>query len=178
MNAGGHTPIKEMYPDLQQFFVKLLDVSTVSDVFMMKQLAQTAKRTDKNPSELKKLMLETSRMLVANSATESFTESIEILQKSQFLPCRLPSGQLKCLAITEDFFIPDETMSAQAFRDQVCMLDVTYAELSSLHKLLSLLNVQHKYLSKNISSRVEKGVSLADERLTQWFRECAFAISR
>lgn len=178
VSAGGHIPIKESYLDLQNFFVGLLNVSTVDYVFMMRQLEKATKKTDKDAVEIKKLMMDTSILLSDRPAGSKFAASLEWLQTSTFLPCRLPSGDLTWMKVDDDFFIPDDDVYSQAFRSRLCMLDITYVELNTMHPLLSLFGLESKYLRNNITSQTKLGHCVPSDRLTKWLRECAFALSR
>lgn len=177
INIGQHTPIAALYPQLQPFFVDVLGVHTVTDVFLMDELAKEALHSAKNNDRLKSLMLSTAGMLNAKSEVSKFHGSLAVLQQAEFLPCRLPDETSEHLALDDAFFIVDNLEIADAFRGKLTFLDFTYEELNTLHTLLKLLQLESRYLSKNISFERDEGDSILDAGMTQQVQQCAYALS-
>lgn len=176
INIGNHVPIKAAFPSLQHFFVNILRVNTISDEFMMRELAKAATASTKDRNTIKKLMLDTSAILTSNSKADSF-DCTATLKTARFLPCITPDGSAKYLTITDDFFIPNDNIYVQAFQGRLYALDFTYSELNTLHPLINLLQLDGKYLAQNVLHQTEEGDSSIDDALTAQLRECAYAIS-
>lgn len=177
VEIGNHVPIANMYPGLRDFFVSVLGVTTVTDVFMMNQLAAAATKQSKNANEIKKLMLSTSALLNADTQRSKLEKSIEILEQSKYLPCRSSTGGLQFCSATETFFIVDNQTFGEKFENKLIMLDCTYEELNCLHELFRILRLDDHYLARHISEKTSADSSNADDALTEEFRKCAYAIS-
>jgi hypothetical protein len=176
IKIGNHVPIAAMYPKLEEFFVNVLGVSTVTDVFMMEQLAEAANKSLKNPDEIKRLMLSTSELLDVNSKSSQFGKSMEILQRSKYLPCKSPSGDM-FRSSKETFFIVDNKYYAEIFSDKLVLLDFAYEQLIFLHELFRILRLDDHYLSRHVRRETSADTSTLDNALTHQFRQCAYAIS-
>jgi hypothetical protein len=165
-----------MYPELEEVFVKVLGVSTVTDVFMMKQLAAAAAKPLKNADEIKRLMLSTSELLDSNSKSSQFGSSMDTLKQSEYLPCKSPSGHTFC-SMEETFFIVDNKYYAENFSNRLVLLDFSYEKLSSLHELFRILRLDDHYLARHVRRETSAETSTIDNTLTYQFRQCAYAIS-
>ena len=176
IEIGNHVPIAAMYPELEEFFVNVLGVSTVTDVFMMKQLAAAAAKSIKNVDEIKRLMLSASELLDVNSQSSHFATSMETLQQSKYLPCKSPSGHMFC-SLKETFFIVDNKYYAEKFGGKLVLLDFTYEQLIFLHELFRILRIDHRYLTRHVRRETSAETSTVDNALTHQFRQCAYAIS-
>jgi len=177
MNTGQHTPIAALYPQLRNFFVDTLGVHTVTDVFMMDELAKEASRTTKDRGRIKSLMLSAAAMLNVESETSKFPHSLAILQQAEFLPCRSSTQTHQLLALDDPFFVVDNIEAANAFEGKLPFLDFTYEELNTLQILLRLLRLESRYLSKNLVFETHEEDSTLDVELTQQIRQCAYALS-
>ena len=177
IEIGNHVPIAAMYPELEEFFVNVLGVSTVTDVFMMKQLADAAANPSKNADEIKRLMLSASELLGVNSQSSQFGTSIDILQQSKYLPCKPPYGPVKFRSPEETFFIVDNKNYAEKFSGKLVLLDFTYEQLISLHELFRILRLDDHYLARHVRRETSAETSTVDNALTLQFRQCAYAIS-
>jgi hypothetical protein len=176
IEIGNHVPIAAMYPGLKDFFVNVLGVSTVTDVFMMKQLAAAADNPFKKVDEIKRLMLSASELLNVNSQSSQFGTSMEILQQSKYLPCKSPSGHM-FRSLKETFFIVDNKYYAEKFSGKLVMLDFTYEQLIFLHELFRILRLDDRYLARHVRRETSAETSTVDDTLTHQFRQCAYAIS-
>jgi hypothetical protein len=165
-----------MYPESEEFFVNVLGVSTVTDVFMMKQLAAAAAKPSKNADEIKGLMLSASKLLDVNSQSSQFEKSIEILQRSKYLPCISPSGHV-FRSCQETFFIVDKKSYAEKFGGKLVLLDFPYEQLILLHTLFRILRLDDRYLERHVRHETSAETSTVDNVLTHQFRQCAYALS-
>jgi hypothetical protein len=176
IKIGNHVPIAVMYPKLEEFFVNVLGVSTVTDVFMMKQLAAAADKLFKDADEIKRLMLSASELLDVNSQSSQFGTSMETLQQSKYRPCKSPSGY-PFRSLEETFFIVDDKYYAEKFSDKLVLLDFTYEQLIFLHELFRILRLDDHYLARHVRRETSVDTSTVDNALTHQFRQCAYAIS-
>ena len=177
IDFGGHVPIANLYPELKDFFVDVLRVSTVTDVFMMEQLAKAASKAQKDANEIKKLMCSASELLDANSQDSHFEKSLGLLQRSSYLPCKLPTGGKEYRSEKDTFFIVDNEYYANKFDGRLILLDFTYGELTILHDLFRILRLDDRYLSRYVRYETSARTSAVDEMLTEQFRQCAYPIS-
>jgi hypothetical protein len=177
IEIGNHEPIAATYPELEEFFVNVLGVSTVTDVFMMKQLAAAAAKPFKNADEIKRLMLSASQLLDVNSQSSQFGTSMEILQRSKYLPCKSPSGHDMFRSPEETFFIVDNKYYTEKFSGKLILLDFTYEQLSFLHELFRILRLDDRYLARHVRRETSAETSTVDNALTHQFGQCAYAIS-
>ncbi|KIW74784.1 hypothetical protein Z517_11554 [Fonsecaea pedrosoi CBS 271.37] len=167
-----------MYPELQEFFVDILGVSTVKSGFMMKQLAAAAARPQKDVNEIKKLMLSTSQSLSADNRLSEVEKSVDSLLQSQFLPCKNPqTGDIIFRTASEKFFILDNQYDGEKFSGQIFMLDFTYEQVISLHGLFRVLRLDDRYLTRHVGPKTSADGVESDDLLTEQFRLCAYAIS-
>jgi hypothetical protein len=176
IEIGDHVPIAAMYPESEEFFVNVLGVSTVTDVFMMKQLAAAAAKPFKNADEIKRLMLSASELLNVNSQSSQFGKNMEVLQQSRYLPCKSPSGHT-FRSLEETFFIVDNKYYAEKFSGKLVLLDFTYEQLIFLHELFRILRLDNRYLARHVRRETSAETSTVDNALTHQFRQCAYAIS-
>ncbi|OAG34109.1 hypothetical protein AYO21_11750 [Fonsecaea monophora] len=178
IDIGNHVPIATMYPELQEFFVDTLGVSTVTSGFMMKQLAAAATRPQKDVNEIKKLMLSTSQSLSADNRLSEVEKSVDSLLQSQFLPCKTPqTGDIIFRTTSETFFILDNQYYGEKFSGKIFMLDFTYEQLISLHELFRVLRLDDRYLTRHVGPKTSADGIESDILLTEQFRLCAYAIS-
>jgi hypothetical protein len=166
-----------MYSDLRDFFVGILGVHTVTASFLMKQLATAAKSTTKTHESIKAIMLALSEMLDHSSNDTSFRSSIEILDQSAYLPCRLKNGRLEFRSKAQSFFIVDNEQYAQVLQNWVIMLDFTYEQMNSLHRLVQLLGLGDHYLARHVHYETSAEARTESASLTAQLRQCAYAIS-
>ncbi len=177
MDIGNHVPIAAIYPDLEEFFVKVLGVNTVTPVFMMQQLAKAAKNPAKTVQNIKRLMLAVSELLDVSSKKSDFRNSIEILDECRYLPCRTTAaGSVEFRSRSQAFFIVDNENYANEFGDQLITLDFTYEQLNSLQYLIQLLGLDDHYLARHVESETSPGVSTENDALTAQFQQCAYAV--
>jgi hypothetical protein len=172
-----HAPIASAYPHLERFFVGILGTNTLTDVFLMKQLASAAASQHKVAAEIKRLMLSASGLLTMSSDRRKFSESIEVLEQSTFLPCISATGQFVYCSLTDPFFIVDNQHDAEKFRDHLWLLDFSYEHLASLHELFNLLRLQSRYLKRNVRRVTAVESASYNEELTNRIRLCAYPIS-
>lgn len=177
IKIGNHVPIAAVYPELEDFFVNTLRVSTVTDVFMMKQLAAAAAKPSKNADEIKSLMLSASELLDINSKSSQFGTSVEILQQNEYLPCKSPLGHSMFCSPEQSFFIVDNEYYFHKFSGKLMLLDFAYEQLISLHELFRILRLDDHYLSRHVSRKTSAPTWTEDKVLTDQFRQCAYAIS-
>jgi hypothetical protein len=171
-------PIAAMYPDLQEFFVDVLSVSTITSGFMMKQLATAAARPHKDANEFKKLMLSTSQSLGADNRLSEVEKSVESLLQCQFLPCKAPqTGDIVFRTASETFFILDNQYYGEKFSGKIFMLDFTYEQLISLHELFRVLRLDDHYLTRHVGNETSADGLECNDLLTEQFQQCAYAIS-
>ena len=167
-----------MYPELEDFFVAILGVSTVTSGFLMKQLAIAAARPQKDANEIKKLMISTSQSLSPDTRSSEVEKSVDFLLQSHFLPCRTPhTGDIIFRTASETFFILDNKYYGEKFSGEIFMLDFTYEELISLHELFRVLRLDNHYLSRHVSPETTAEGLEGDDSLTAQFQQCAYAIS-
>lgn len=177
VDIGGHVPIAATYHELEKFFVDVLGTSTVTDKFLMKQLASAASKQVKVAADIKTLMISASEMLDISSEPSKFRHSIEVLEGSTFLPCVSASGQNMFCSPDDTFFIVDNEFYGSRFRGELMLLDFTYEQLNSLHELFRILRLDNRYLQRHVEIETTAGMSNVDEILTHQLRQCAYPIS-
>lgn len=177
VDFGNHAPIAGVYPDLKSFFVTILGVNTLTDTFMMKELAKLANSPAKTSHELAKLMLATASMLSSTTDPADFSDSLAKLQEAQFLPCRQCDGSIVLVGLSDSFFVIDNSAFGVRFEGKLKVLDFTYDQLNTLHPLFRMLRLEDRYLSKSVQNETDAGESVTDTALTSEFRQCAYAIS-
>ncbi len=177
MDISNHVPIAATYSDLQGFFVEVLGVQTVTPMFMMKQLAAAAKSNAKTADNVKNLMLAVSELLEPGDNGAQLRNSMEILDECAYLPCRSTAGTTEFRSRTQSFFIVDNETYANEFGDQLIMLDFTYEQVNSLHKLIQLLGLDDHYLTRHVQPETSARVSAPSDTFMAQFHECAYAIS-
>lgn len=155
----------------------ILRVNTVTDVFMMNELATAAAKEVKTVDEIKNLMFSTTELLDVNSASSNFEKAMKILETSSFLPYKSSSGVDLFCSPKDTFFIVDNKNYAEKFKDQLPLLDFTYEQLFSLHDLFRILRVDDRYLTRHVQHETSIETSVLDVDLTEQFRQCAYAIS-
>lgn len=177
MDISNHVPIAGTYPELQDFFTKVLGVQTVTPTFMMKQLAAAAKSRTKTAENIKKLMLAVSELLDTGSNGSQFRSSMEVLDECAYLPCVSTAGATEFRSKSQSFFINDSEVNANHFRDRLVMLDFTYEQVNSLHNLIRLLGLDDHYLGRHVQFETSAHNSTPSDTLTAQFRECAYPLS-
>lgn len=170
-------PIAGAFSELKELFVDVIRVSKVDDVFMMKELAKAANKPSKSSEAIRELMLETAAMLDDEYHHDRYAPSLEVLKQASFLPCRGVGGVSRLLTPSEPFYINDNAAIGDAFGDQVAMLDFTYQEFNTLHRLLRVLDLSDRYISSCVRAETTEGYAVADADLTSNFRQCAYALS-
>jgi hypothetical protein len=176
MEVGSHVPIAADYSQLREFFIKFVDVNTVTPAFMMRELATAAQSRSKTIDSIKSLMLAVSGVLSHDSKASEFWTSIETLEQCKYLPCRC-FGTKEFQSKSQVFFIVDNESYANDFEEQLIVLDFTYQELNSLHNVIKLLGLDDHYLTWHVDTETTTGGAEEHQSLTAQFRECAYPLS-
>jgi hypothetical protein len=172
-----YTAIAAEYPKLKEFFVDVLGINTVTDVFLMKELAAAASRQSKDVENIKRLMLAASQKLDGRSPPDRYGNSLEILEANKFLPCTLPNGGMVFCTTEDAFFIVDNQSYGIKFQRKLLLLDFSYEQLNSLHELFCILRIDDRYLQRHVDLETVSETSSIHDGMTKDIRQCAYPIS-
>ena len=179
VKVGKYLPIKSSYPSLESFFVRILRVKDATLKFILEELTKASITVDSEVewTAHRELLLNAGTMFTDDCNVKSLGNIVDALREKQFLPCRLGDVKKRLCAADDDFYIADSNRYEESFAGKLYMLDYSYQELTTLHGLLGLVDVAHRYLSKSVEIIAAEGDSVRSPLLTKQFRECAYALS-
>ncbi|GLA57778.1 hypothetical protein AtubIFM55763_003057 [Aspergillus tubingensis] len=146
----GIVTLKDLYKDLQDFFVELLGVQTLTaEMVYSKLLEQGRAMTPIN--EVK----DTIWLLNSYLQSEEDPPSSTSLLESRVFPVRYPNGVVELRSSTVDFTISDRKHLSQYFFDKALFLDFSTEEVLQLESFIEWAKIETRYISscvKEISS--------------------------
>lgn len=149
-NTRGIVTLKDLYKDLQDFFVELLGVQTLTaEMVYSKLLEQGRAMTPIN--EVK----DTIWLLNSYLQSEEDPPSSTSLLESRVFPVRYPNGVVELRSSTVDFTISDRKHLSQYFFDKALFLDFSTEEVLQLESFIEWAKIETRYISscvKEISS--------------------------
>jgi len=178
----GLYPIGEIYPSLRSFFLNRLGVgvSAMNAKALLKALVKASEASAIGQTTggylIKILMMNLSQSLAAKPSVEGVRDSIQALKRNPYLPIR-QGERWKFALHDEDFFIIDHERYGSAFRGKLDILDLTYAELTSLHPLFQLLDLEHRYLSRHVKPETSFNTSFQSNHLSAHLQQRSYALS-
>jgi hypothetical protein len=161
---------------LRDFFVRKLGVIMMSANVLTQELTTASKPSEKYPGPIKGLMIALGQALSADPNDKVSKGNLQALKKTTFLLVRKP-GKYFFHSINSEFLVNDHERYGNAFFDKINLLDFTFAELTSLHPLFSLLDLESRYLSKHVETRTVVNSSMKNDDLTDHLRQRAYALS-
>ncbi|KAL9617650.1 MAG: hypothetical protein Q9160_007567 [Pyrenula sp. 1 TL-2023] len=177
-------PLEGLYPDLQDFFVKKLLVTTMTLDVLMRELkvASNSAASNRNPqneriTRVKNLMLALGRALATSSNEEITTENVQDLKDTAFIPVQEAGNGGQLVRVTQKFFINDHERFGNAFLGKVKMVDFSFADMTSLQPLFRLLRIEHRYLSSHVELETVVNSSIENDDLTAHLRRRSYALS-
>ncbi|PYH67489.1 uncharacterized protein BO88DRAFT_416453 [Aspergillus vadensis CBS 113365] len=167
-NTGGIVTLKDLYKDLQNFFVELLGVQTLTaEMVYSKLLEQRRGMTPIN--EVK----DTIWLLNSYLQSEQDPPSSTSLLESREFPVRYPNGVVELRSSTVDFTISDRKHLSQYFFDKALFLDFSTEEVLQLEPFIEWANIETRYISscvKEISSHTSdsyRSLTSPDQKISQ-----------
>lgn len=177
VELSGRYPVGDIYPSLRSFFLNRLGVSTMNTKVLLKALVEaSAPRQTPDGHHIKNLMMNTGQILAAEPTAEGLRDGIQALKRNRYLPIRQGEGWKFALP-DEDFFIVDHERYGSAFHEKLDLLDFTYAELTSLHSLFQLLDLEHRYLSRHVKPETTFDTSFRSNDLSAHLQHRSYALS-
>jgi len=170
--------IEEIYPDLQDLFVRRLHVPTANAVVLMLDLESLSLTRGADIQKVKDIMLEVGRLLTRDEKMSDIPDAIDSLKSKKFLPVRFPGAEITLCGTEDGFWIVDHTRYAKALEDKIPLLNFDHEEERVLNSFLRLLGLSRWYLSRAVEevSFIPEGAT-EDSALTVDFKRRAYAIS-
>lgn len=176
VELSGRTPIEQSYPALRNFFVKKLGVNVMSASVLTQELISASKSASKSPGLMKALLVALGQVLSTDPHDRVTKEQIEDLKMTPFLPVR-KAGNHFFQGVSGELFINDHERYGNAFFDKINLVDFTCADLTTLHSLFSLLDLESRYLSKHVETTTVVKQSVKNDQLTDHLRQRAYPLS-
>ena len=173
---SGRVPLEHVYPQLKEFFVGMLKVATMSINVLLQELGRAAKNTNPDFDEIKRLMLATSQLLAADDKMTINEEQLRNLKQTPFLPVSGPDG-LSLVLMDQAFAINDHKRYGELFKNKVTIVDFGHEEMTSLHPLFELLELEDHYLSSLVWPDTTVKESIPNQALERYIRDRAYALS-
>ncbi|KAF5651936.1 hypothetical protein F25303_3656 [Fusarium sp. NRRL 25303] len=141
--------ISQQYPSLKSFFVDRLEIPELTMEALQKQILEVAADApaDETFTHLSHLNILIQNLVELIDPSELISEPI--------FPILTPSGELKRVCCTTDFFIVDDMHLFKLFRDKFNMLAFTNSQVMRLEFVFKWLGMGKKYLIRNVDHRVE-----------------------
>jgi hypothetical protein len=147
--------LNELYPDLQNFFVKRLGVKNVTARMVYDKLTGSVLSLEEA-----KETLQVFNSLLPVSVGEDF-DPAPILKKEVF-PVRFPDGHVRFLTGSDGFALLDRKSLGDDFKDLAKFLDFSIDEIRALQPFIRWARLEDRYLSKAV-----KEISSVDARSTR-----------
>jgi hypothetical protein len=144
---------------------------------LIKELVNMAKRDSPDVDELKKVMMAAAAMLSQDRPDVKFERNLRALKECKFLPVKELNNKKRLEDTAGDFFIIDHERFGSAFQNKVALLDFSHEELTTLHPFFRILDLEHRYLSRNVEPQTTARTSIENQKLTLDFRQRAYALS-
>ena len=169
-------PLDRTYPELKKFFVDEMRVISMNVNVLVQELTKIAKKASPDVDEVKRIMLAIGQILASDPAVKVNERYLDSLRKTAFLPV-CDSGGQRLLLTNGGFCINDHKRYGEAFKNKARILDFDYEDLTSLHPLLEVLEIKHRYISNLVSAHTTVESSCLSEYLTNHIRDRAYAFS-
>lgn len=106
-------------------------------------------------------------------------KAIEFLGEGnvKFLPIKGTDGKTSLMGLDDSFVINDHDGYARKFADHVSVLDFDLDETRKLATLITMLDLEERYLSLCVERFSEPMTSHIDDRKTRDFRMRAYALA-
>lgn len=150
---GSHFGISTLYPELEAFFKNVLQVQVPTVATYIGQLRSIISGDSVDIPKIKATLHKIDPLC-------SVSDDLKDLLDIGFLPVKGQDGQLKILKATDTFFISDRIEYQSAFGGKVPILDFSLEETQRLYRLLSLLGLEDRFMSRAVKvSTVVQGPS-------------------
>ena len=169
-------PLDRTYPELKKFFVDKMRVMLMNVDVLVQELTKIAKKATPDVDEVKRVMLAIGQCLAADPTAKVNEGYLDSLRKTAFLPVRDPGGQ-QLLSTNGSFCINDHKRYGEAFSNKARILDFDYGDLTSLHPLFEVLEIERQYISNLVSANTTVESSCLSDYLTSHIRDRAYAFS-
>ncbi|KAI8941154.1 hypothetical protein NX059_002391 [Plenodomus lindquistii] len=143
----GFCDVSVLYPDLENFFVKLLKVKKASPSMLIDEVARMAVKIPPNIADIHARVVEIGMMLARASFDAKVMQSFEALKEVAWLPLKQADGDVVLVKSIDDFAIADNQRYRDAFSASGILLDFTVAEVHILHGLFQRTGLTYRYLS-------------------------------
>ena len=176
VEISGKEPLDEIYPELRTFFVEHLKVMPMTPDVLVQELDGLSRRLVPDFQEARAIMLALGQILATQSKSTLSEKSLATLKKSALFPARGPKGRSLILYV-DDFCINDHKRYGDLFLENLDMLDFDYEDLTSLHPLFQLLDLEYYYISSLVEASTTVEDSRRNDELTDHIRALAYALS-
>ncbi|KAK5625070.1 hypothetical protein RRF57_000786 [Xylaria bambusicola] len=147
VHIQGRVPLKELYPDLEEFFTDLLGVSRLTLEMAYEDLKVKGNSNPEPPiQEVKDTIFAFNALLQSSSTSTPRLDPTELL-KSKIFPIRYPQRSVKLKVGSTDFAIVDRELYYEAFASQIKLLDFNLDETRRLDPFINWLGLSRRYLS-------------------------------
>ena len=165
-------PIKAHYPNLEDFFCRVLDIPKPDlgmHVQALKELAQN--RPPPSASETK-------RMIILISSMDPTEEEVADLRRCNIFSVKTTNGQTTFTNTTADFAIADRLEYGFAFAGKIRILDYSIEEVRVSRSLLFALGLKRRLLSEMVEEETKVQDGAISTGLSSSFRQKSYALFR
>jgi hypothetical protein len=139
-----------LYGELKTFFVDHLLIKDANAILLIKQISLLAKETCPNGQQIRQLILEAGMLLQKSQMDDELSKALNELAELAFLPVRCSDGDVRLRKPTDAFAIHDHVRYFAVFSKHPIFLDFSIEDSRKLHRLFSLMRIDHRYLSNMV----------------------------
>lgn len=180
MSISGRPVLAPLYPLLEVFFTRTLNVQKASIITVLTELIRKAKLTEGlTIAEAKAFIIQISEMLSHGSQDSNPTQRLfdELAGTCRFLPVKIKGQQPRLVRRLDDFVIRDHQEYSTVFADQAPFLDFTFEEVPQLSAFIEATSINDCYLSELVEERSRVGDdAVLHKSLTNEMRQKAYSL--
>lgn len=167
-----------LYANLKNFFVKRLNVKTLTTATLVSDLRKKAiAKTALSCDDAKTLIFKINKMLATEDVDDRLQAKFDELARTKCFPVRSADGSVILKVASTDFAVVDHERFGQAFRQRADMLDFSLDDVQKLRPFLKATKLTNNYLSDLVDEVSEvKGNSVESPVLTAQLNGLAYAL--
>ncbi|KAF2449759.1 hypothetical protein P171DRAFT_405262 [Karstenula rhodostoma CBS 690.94] len=174
---AGYAELSQIYPDLEDFFVKQLGVDKANPSMLIEEINKMAKKDSPNVDIIGKRLIDVGRLVLKSGFDLTLSKAIARLAEVKFLPKPAENGCKTLVGKSDDFCIDDHRRFATAFKHCGILLDFSAEEVHVLSTLFEHLGLSDKYLSRAVREESAVGEEIIEhEASAKAFRSKAYAL--
>ncbi|KAL1600687.1 hypothetical protein SLS60_007075 [Paraconiothyrium brasiliense] len=172
-----YVDLSQVYPDLEDFFVKRLHVERAVPSMLVDEIKKMATKRSPQVENIRQRLIDIGRLVVNSGIDDTLSKALAGLAKVKFLPKTVDNGSKTLVGKDDDFAINDHERFGDALNTQNVLLDFSVDEVRILSTMFGYMGLSNKYLSQMVSEESVVGEGAIEHpTLSRAFKSRAYAL--